>query len=147
MKGAKAEDKKSSKRKAATSLTEKQMKRKVGKEKRLKKDPNKPKRPPSPFFVFLTDFRKQYMKDHPNTKAVSEVGKAAGAKWKTMSTADKAPYVSKAEKLKSDYEKQMLAYNKKKDDGDAEGPASAEEESEKSKSEVNDDDEGSEEED
>eukprot|EP00252_Welwitschia_mirabilis_P014207 TRINITY_DN3127_c0_g1_i1.p1 TRINITY_DN3127_c0_g1~~TRINITY_DN3127_c0_g1_i1.p1 ORF type:complete len:144 (-),score=42.65 TRINITY_DN3127_c0_g1_i1:279-710(-) len=143
MKAAKAETK-VTKRKGV-ALTEKQMKRKANKEKKLKKDPNKPKRPPSPFFVFLNEFRVQYMKDHPNTKAVSVVGKAAGEKWKSMSEADKVPYVAKAEKLKGEYEKKMTAYNNK-DAGDVGGPASAEE-SEKSKSEVNDEDEQSEDED
>ncbi|KAJ1411494.1 High mobility group box domain [Sesbania bispinosa] len=101
------------------------------------KDPNKPKRPASAFFVFMEEFRKQFNKEHPNNKAVSAVGKAAGAKWKSMSDAEKAPYVAKAEKRKVEYEKNMRAYNNKQ----AEGPTAADEESEKS-SEVNDEDEG-----
>ncbi|KAE9603495.1 hypothetical protein Lal_00001822 [Lupinus albus] len=107
------------------------------------KDPNKPKRPPSAFFVFMEEFRKQFNKENPNNKAVSAVGKAAGAKWKTLSEADKAPYVAKAEKRKQDYEKSMRAYNKKQE----EGPTAAEEESEKSLSEVEDDDEDDDDED
>ncbi|QCE16767.1 high mobility group protein B3 [Vigna unguiculata] len=86
------------------------------------KDPNKPKRPPSAFFVFMEEFRKQFNKEHPDNKAVS---------------AEKAPYVAKSEKRKVEYEKSMRAYNKKQ----AEGPTGGdEEESEKSVSEVNDDD-------
>ncbi|KAL5556345.1 hypothetical protein UlMin_038581 [Ulmus minor] len=85
------------------------------------------------------EFRKQFSKDNPNNKVVSVVGKAAGEKWKSMSDADKAPYVAKAVKRKADYEKDMKAYNKKQ----AEGAAADEEGSdEKSMSEVNDDDEG-----
>ncbi|KAH7523396.1 HMG1/2-like protein [Ziziphus jujuba] len=104
------------------------------------KDPNKPKRPASAFFVFMEEFRKQFNKENPENKAVSAVGKAAGAKWKSMSDAEKAPYVAKAEKRKVEYEKNMKAYNKRQ----AEGPNAAEEEegSEKSMSEVNDEDEG-----
>ncbi|KAJ1411493.1 High mobility group box domain [Sesbania bispinosa] len=102
------------------------------------KDPNKPKRPASAFFVFMEEFRKQFNKDHPNNKAVSAVGKAAGAKWKSMSDAEKAPYVAKSEKRKVEYEKNMRAYNSRQ----AEGPTAADEESEKSMSEVNDEDEG-----
>ena len=110
--------------------------------KKAVKDPNKPKRPPSAFFVFMEEFRKQFNKEHPENKAVSAVGKAAGAKWKTMSEAEKAPYAAKAEKRKAEYEKNMKAYNKKQ----AEGPTAAdEEESDKSMSEVNDEDEGDEE--
>lgn len=102
------------------------------------KDPNKPKRPASAFFVFMEDFRKQYKEKHPNNKSVSVVGKAGGDKWKSLSDAEKAPYVAKAEKRKQDYEKTIQAYNKKLAEGKDE---EEEEESDKSKSEVHDDDE------
>ncbi|KAJ4714052.1 High mobility group B protein 2 [Melia azedarach] len=101
------------------------------------KDPNKPKRPPSPFFVFMEEFRKQFKEAHPNNKSVAAVGKAAGEKWKAMTDDDKAPYVAKAEKRKSDYNKVMQDYNKKLADG---VNATEENESDKSKSEVNDED-------
>jgi len=41
------------------------------------KDPNKPKRPPSAFFVFMEQFRKEYKEKHPKNKSVATVGKAA----------------------------------------------------------------------
>ncbi|KAJ1413327.1 High mobility group box domain [Sesbania bispinosa] len=100
--------------------------------KKAAKDPNKPKRPPSAFFVFMSEFREQFKKEHPNNKSVAVVGKAGGEKWKSLSDAEKAPYVAKAEKKKEEYEKSIQAYNRKKD---------GEEESDKSKSEVNDEDE------
>ncbi|CAA6655143.1 unnamed protein product [Spirodela intermedia] len=129
------DDRKVGKRKAAQK-PDKSAKRRARKEKRAKKDPNKPKRPPSAFFVFLEEFRKQFKQEHPNVKAVSAVGKAGGEKWKSMTGAEKEPYEAKAAKRKSEYEKQMSAYNKKQesvaDDGD--------EESDRSKSEVNDED-------
>ncbi|XVE52510.1 hypothetical protein DITRI_Ditri02bG0127800 [Diplodiscus trichospermus] len=110
-----------------------------------KKDPNKPKRPPTAFFVFLEDFRTIYKREHPKVKAVSAVGKAGGEKWKSMSNAEKAPYEAKAAKRKSEYEKLMAAYNKKLENTDEE---EEEAESETSKSQVNDkDDEESEEDD
>ncbi|KAJ6909777.1 high mobility group B protein 1-like [Populus alba x Populus x berolinensis] len=92
------EDRKIGKRKAALKATESSKKR-ATKEKITKKDPNKPKRPPSSFFV----------------------GKAGGEKWKSMSAAEKAPYEAKAAKKKSDYGKLMTAYSKKQetDDGGA----------------------------
>ncbi|KAH9710621.1 High mobility group B protein 4 [Citrus sinensis] len=93
------------------------------------KDPNKPKRPPSAFFVFMEEFRKQFKEAHPNNKSVATVGKAAGEKWKSMSEDEKAPFVERAEKRKSDYNKNMQDYNKQ-----------LENESDKSKSEVNDED-------
>ncbi|KAB5557784.1 hypothetical protein DKX38_008693 [Salix brachista] len=104
------------------------------------KDPNKPKRPASAFFVFMEEFRELYKKEHPKNKSVAAVGKAGGDKWKSLSEAEKAPFVAKADKRKVEYEKKMKAYNKEQ----AEGPKE-EEESEKSMSEVNDDDEDDEE--
>ena len=110
--------------------------------KKAAKDPNKPKRPPSAFFVFMEEFRQQYKKEHPNNKSVAAVGKAGGEKWKSLSAAEKAPFVEKAEKRKKDYNKTMEAYNKRLAAGN-------DDESDKSKSEVNDEDdeEGSGEED
>ncbi|KAJ4704451.1 High mobility group B protein [Melia azedarach] len=126
-----ADDRRVGKRKAAAGKVDD---RKVKREKKAKKDPNKPKRPPSAFFVFLEEFRKTFKKENPNVTAVSAVGKAAGEKWKSLSPVEKAPYESKAGKLKAEYGKQMNAYNKKQesDDGD--------EVSDRSKSEVNDED-------
>uniref|UniRef100_A0A2P2M692 HMG box domain-containing protein n=1 Tax=Rhizophora mucronata TaxID=61149 RepID=A0A2P2M692_RHIMU len=37
------------------------------------KDPNKPKRPASAFFVFMEEFREQYKKEHPKNKSVAAV--------------------------------------------------------------------------
>ncbi|KAJ6684605.1 HIGH MOBILITY GROUP B PROTEIN 2-LIKE [Salix purpurea] len=87
------------------------------------------------------DFRETYKKEHPKNKSVAAVGKAGGDKWKSLSAAEKAPFVAKADKRKVEYEKKMKAYNKEQ----AEGPKE-EEESEKSVSEVNDEDEDDEEE-
>ncbi|KAG2408872.1 HMG1/2-like protein [Vigna angularis] len=89
--------------------------------KKAAKDPNKPKRPPSAFFVFMSEFREQFKKEHPTNKSVA---------------VEKAPFIARAEKKKEEYEKSILAYNKK-----LEGKNSEEEESDKSKSEVNDEEE------
>ncbi|KAL5752325.1 hypothetical protein ACOSP7_022510 [Xanthoceras sorbifolium] len=105
--------------------------------KKAVKDPNKPKRPPSAFFVFMEDFRQQYKKEHPNNKSVAAVGKAGGEKWKSLSAAEKAPFVEKAEKRKKEYNKTMVAYNKRLAGGNNGGD---DDESDKSKSEVNDED-------
>uniref|UniRef100_A0A1J3CB75 High mobility group B protein 3 n=1 Tax=Noccaea caerulescens TaxID=107243 RepID=A0A1J3CB75_NOCCA len=112
---------------------------KGGKAAAAAKDPNKPKKPASAFFVFMEDFRQTYKKEHPNNKSVAAVGKAGGEKWKSLSVSEKAPYAEKAEKRKVEYEKNMKAYNKKLEEGPKED--------EESGSEVNDeDDEGSDEE-
>ncbi|PWA94342.1 high mobility group [Artemisia annua] len=126
MKGAKGA------KKADTKLTVK----KTAAKGKAAKDPNKPKRPASAFFVFMEGFRKQFKEENPTNNSVAAVGKAGGAKWKAMSDAEKAPFVAKAEQRKKDYDKTLAAYNKKKD-------AATEEEndSDKSKSEVNDNEE------
>ncbi|CAN4083582.1 unnamed protein product [Withania somnifera] len=130
MKGAK------SKGKADAKLGVRKKASESKKAKNAAKDPNKPKRPPSAFFVFMEEFRKSYKEKHPSNKSVAVVGKAGGDKWKQMSEEDKAPYQAKAEKRKAEYQKKMDAYNKKLAAGDAD-----EEESDKSRSEVHDDDE------
>ncbi|XP_027918761.1 HMG1/2-like protein [Vigna unguiculata] len=127
--------------KADTKAADNRLKRKgagAGRKqsKKAAKDPNKPKRPPSAFFVFMSEFREQFKKEHPNNKSVAVVGKAGGDKWKSLSDAEKAPFIARAEKKKEEYEKSISAYNKK-----LEGKHSEEEESDKSKSEVNDEEE------
>ncbi|XP_065872511.1 high mobility group B protein 1-like [Euphorbia lathyris] len=130
------EDSKLGKRKAAVKPN-KSTKKVAKKDEVAKKDPNKPKRPPSAFFVFLEEFRKVYKEEHPNVKAVSAVGKAGGEKWKSMSKAEKVPYETKAAKRKLDYEKLMTAYNKKQETAaEEEDDDVGDGESEKSKSEV-----------
>uniref|UniRef100_A0A0D6QZ65 HMG box domain-containing protein n=1 Tax=Araucaria cunninghamii TaxID=56994 RepID=A0A0D6QZ65_ARACU len=137
----KVEDKKIGKRK--TSAKDEKASKKPEKKGKGAKDPNKPKRPASAFFVFMEEFRKSYKEKNPNVKSVAVIGKAGGEKWKSMSESEKAPYVAKAAKRKTEYEKNMTTYNNKQSSA-----AEAAEESDKSKSEVNDeDDEGSEEED
>ncbi|GJN39407.1 hypothetical protein PR202_gb28522 [Eleusine coracana subsp. coracana] len=125
-----------------------------GRKAKAGKDPNKPKRAPSAFFVFMEEFRKEFKEKNPKNKSVAAVGKAAGDRWKSLTDADKAPYVAKANKLKAEYNKAIAAYNKGESTAATKkAPAKEEEEedeeeSDKSKSEVNDedDDEGSEEE-
>ncbi|EPS70747.1 high mobility group family, partial [Genlisea aurea] len=128
MKGSKS---KADSRKSDSRLA---VKKQTKKEKRAAKDPNKPKRPASAFFIFMEDFRKHYKEKHPNNKSVAAVGKAGGDKWKSMSEEEKAPYAAKAGKRKEEYEHTMEAYNKKLAGGN-------DDESDKSKSsEVNNED-------
>ncbi|MCO5614077.1 hypothetical protein L7F22_068358 [Adiantum nelumboides] len=138
----KAEETNLKKRKSA-SKDDKTKKRQVRKDRKGKKDPNRPKRAPSAFFVFLEEFRKTFSADNPGNKSVAAVGKAGGDKWKSMSTAEKAPYVTKAEKRKAEYEKAIKAYNAKQEQSAEAGG----DDSDKSKSEVNDDEDEEEEDD
>ncbi|KAL3617727.1 HMG1/2-like protein [Castilleja foliolosa] len=110
------------------------VKKQTKKDKLAAKDPNKPKRPASAFFVFMEDFRKQYKEKYPKNKSVAVVGKAGGDKWKSLSEEEKAPYVAKAEKRKEEYERIMKAYNQKL------AAADGDDDSDKSKSEINDED-------
>ncbi|XP_022146671.1 high mobility group B protein 14 isoform X2 [Momordica charantia] len=54
------------------------------KKKNDKFDANKPKKPPTAFFYFLDDFRKEFQEQNPDVKSMRDVGKACGEKWKTM---------------------------------------------------------------
>ncbi|KAJ0254339.1 High mobility group B protein 4 [Hirschfeldia incana] len=116
--------------KSEATSTDQRLKTRGRKKKTATKDPNKPKRPPSAFFVFLDDFRREFKEANPNNKSVAAVGKAAGEKWKSMSDEDKAPYASKAETRKSEYNKSMQQYNMKLANGTSRG------EDDESKSEV-----------
>jgi len=71
------------------------------------KDNNKPKRPLSGFFRFVSKFRK----DHSELK-VTEVTKAAGAEWKLLSKAEKKKYVDAAAKDNVKYQKDLKKYQK-----------------------------------
>ncbi|XP_057870581.1 HMG1/2-like protein isoform X1 [Cryptomeria japonica] len=129
-------NRKAADKKKSLSVKETNSKKKPSRaEAKAKKDPNQPKRPPTAFFVFLEEFRKTFKEENPNVKGVTAVGKACGEKWKEMSEKEKAPYLAKAQRLKSEYEKSMTSYKKKKDEAEE----VAQEESEKSKSEINDD--------
>ncbi|XP_044346383.1 HMG1/2-like protein [Triticum aestivum] len=62
------------------------------KKSKAEKDPNKPKRPPSAFFVFMDTFRKEYKEKHLRSAPSSlraSVGKAGGEKWKSLSDVEK----------------------------------------------------------
>ncbi|KAA3454101.1 high mobility group B protein 1-like [Gossypium australe] len=133
-----AENKVVGKRKAASRADKGDRKRAKNIASSTNKDPNKPKRPATAFFVFMEEFRTSYKQEHPKVKAISAVGKAGGEKWKSMSNAEKAPYKVKATERKSEYEKLMAAYNKKQESSDDEDEA--ESESSKDDEESEDDD-------
>ncbi|MCD7459516.1 hypothetical protein HAX54_041162 [Datura stramonium] len=73
-----------SKGKADNKLGVKKSAAQTKKEKNAAKDPTKPKRPASAFFVFMEDFRKQYKEKHPGNKSVAAVGKAGGEQVETL---------------------------------------------------------------
>jgi hypothetical protein len=85
----------------------------VKKKKKLKKDPNAPKKSMTSFMLFLKDRRPNILKKDPSLK-VPEVTKRAGAEWNNLSVKEKKPYTKKAEELKKEYLKQKEKYDKKK---------------------------------
>ncbi|GLT54322.1 hypothetical protein SLA2020_275290 [Shorea laevis] len=82
------------------------------------KDPNKPKRPPTAFFLFMDDFRKEFKEAHPGNKDVKTVAKEGGEKWKSLSDEEKKVYVDKASELKAEYDKALQSDNAEDEDGD-----------------------------
>jgi len=71
------------------------------------KDNNKPKRPLSGFFRFVSYFRK----NHSEMK-VTEVTKAAGAEWKVLSKTEKKKYVDAAAREQAKYQIDLKKYQK-----------------------------------
>ncbi|MCL7041356.1 hypothetical protein MKW94_007418, partial [Papaver nudicaule] len=71
-------------RKKTVSSEPKPKPKKTKKEQKAK-DPNAPKRPPTAFFAFMEDFRKEFKEANPDNKSVSVVAKEGGQKWKSMS--------------------------------------------------------------
>eukprot|EP00039_Didymoeca_costata_P001017 m.48850 g.48850 ORF g.48850 m.48850 type:complete len:1232 (-) comp10589_c0_seq1:188-3883(-) len=71
------------------------------------KDPNRPKKWKSPFFVFLQERREEFT---AKAEKVTDVAKLAGEAWKTLSEEQREPYNKAAEKDKARYEKQMKTY-------------------------------------
>ncbi|CAI0421801.1 unnamed protein product [Linum tenue] len=55
--------------------------RAAGRSKKAVKDPNKPKRPPSAFFVFMEEFRKVFKEKNPNNKSVAAVSFINAVLW------------------------------------------------------------------
>ncbi|XP_029943414.1 high mobility group protein B2-like [Salarias fasciatus] len=89
---------------------------KGAKKAKKKKDPNAPKRPPSAFFVFCSEFRPKVKEEYPGI-SIGDIAKKLGEKWSTLSAKDKGPYEAKAGKLKEKYEKDMAAYKSKSGSG------------------------------
>ncbi|KAM9320963.1 high mobility group protein B1 [Gastrophryne carolinensis] len=108
-----------------------------GESKKKFKDPNAPKRPPSAFFLFSSEFRPKIKAEHPGA-SIGDVAKKLGEMWNNTSQEDKVPYEKKADKLKEKYKKDVAAYRCK---GKPEPAKKASAKPEKSKKDDDDDDE------
>ncbi|EHH58507.1 hypothetical protein EGM_08375 [Macaca fascicularis] len=78
-----------------------------GETKKKFKDPNAPKRPPSAFFLFCSEYRPKIKGEHPGL-SIGDVAKKLGEMWNNTAADDKQPYEKKAAKLKEKYEKFYL---------------------------------------
>ncbi|XP_017392952.1 high mobility group protein B1 [Cebus imitator] len=83
-----------------------------GETKKKFKDPNAPKRPPSAFFLFCSEYRPKIKGEHPGL-SIGDVAKKLGEMWNNTAADDKQPYEKKAAKLKEKYEKDIAAYRAK----------------------------------
>ncbi|XP_076956794.1 high mobility group B protein 7-like [Bidens hawaiensis] len=77
------------------------------KKSKKERDPSKPKKPPTAFFLFMEDFRKSFKEANPDNKKVAVVAKEGGEKWKSMSEEEKKVYTERAAKLKEEYQKAL----------------------------------------
>ena len=76
------------------------------------KDPNAPKRPPSAFFLFCSEYHPKTKGEHPGL-SIGDVAKKLGEMWNNTAVDDKQPNEKKAAKLKEKYEKDIAAYRAK----------------------------------
>ncbi|XP_058731287.1 high mobility group B protein 14 [Vicia villosa] len=83
-------------------------------------DAKKPKKPPTAFFYFMEDFRKEFQEQNPDVKSMRDVGKACGDKWKTMTYEEKVQYYDIATEKRAEFDRAMTEYNKKMENGDYE---------------------------
>uniref|UniRef100_A0A2K6MP44 HMG box domain-containing protein n=1 Tax=Rhinopithecus bieti TaxID=61621 RepID=A0A2K6MP44_RHIBE len=77
-----------------------------------KKDPNAPKRPPSGFFLFCSEFCPDIKSTNPSI-SIGDVAKKLGEMWKNLNDA----------KLKEKYEKDVAVYKSKGKSDGTKGPA------------------------
>eukprot|EP00494_Astrolonche_serrata_P027137 UN27400 len=74
-------------------------------------DPNKPKLPPTSYFLFANDNRDAMVKKNADA-SMAEIGKMLGAAWKKASATTKSKYQKRHEKLKEKYEADVEKYQK-----------------------------------
>lgn len=71
------------------------------------RDPNRPKRPPSAYFLFLAEFRKSYAGKSDPAK---EITKKAGEAWNALTDVEKTPYYRDAQVIRNKWEQDLEVY-------------------------------------
>ncbi|GMH33865.1 hypothetical protein BSKO_01699 [Bryopsis sp. KO-2023] len=84
--------------------------------KRARKPPDSPRRPKSAYMFFLAEFRERWKIEHPESRKVSDVAKAAGERWRAMSEEDKRPFEDLSTESKALYAREMEVYRSTKKD-------------------------------
>uniref|UniRef100_A0A2K5DMF4 High mobility group protein B3 n=1 Tax=Aotus nancymaae TaxID=37293 RepID=A0A2K5DMF4_AOTNA len=77
-----------------------------------KKDPNAPKRPPSGFFLFCSEFRPEIKSTNPGI-SIGDVAKKLDEMWNNLNDSEKQPYITK----------DVAEYKSKRKFDGAKGPA------------------------
>ncbi|KAF5752753.1 HMG-box DNA-binding family protein isoform 1 [Tripterygium wilfordii] len=96
-------------------------KRKTTQKKKIDKfEAKKPKKPPTAFFYFLEDFRKEFQEQNPGVKSMRDIGKACGEKWKTMTYEEKVQYYHIATEKRAEFDRTMADYVKRQENGEYE---------------------------
>ncbi|XP_057312504.1 uncharacterized protein LOC130654018 isoform X1 [Hydractinia symbiolongicarpus] len=90
------------------------LKEKEALDKKMGKDPNKPKRPQTAYFCFLAEFRKEIA--GKTLKDGEKIPQLAGERWRDMKAENKKKYEEIVEKDKERYEKEMEEYRKNNPD-------------------------------
>ncbi|XP_047939419.1 high mobility group B protein 14-like isoform X2 [Salvia hispanica] len=98
--------------------TKKAARKKTARKKVSKIDAMKPKKPPTAFFYFMEDFRKEYQDANPDVKSMRDIGKACGEKWKTMTYEEKVKYYDIATEKRAEFDIAMTNFTKKKESGE-----------------------------
>ncbi|ELW70228.1 High mobility group protein B1 [Tupaia chinensis] len=117
-----------------------------GETKKKFKDPSAPKRPPSAFFLFCSEYRPEIKGERPG-RFIGDVAKRLGEMWNNTAADGKQPYEKNAAKLKGKYEKDIAAYRAKgKPDAAKKGVGEAEKSKKKEEKEDGEDEEDEDEE-
>ncbi|CAA0823710.1 High mobility group B protein 14 [Striga hermonthica] len=90
----------------------------AAKKRAAKIDSIKPKKPPTAFFYFLEDFRKDFKEENPDIKSMRDIGKACGEKWKTMTYEEKVQYYDIATEKRAEFDLAMADFIKRKECGE-----------------------------
>ncbi|OMO66579.1 hypothetical protein CCACVL1_21073 [Corchorus capsularis] len=81
-------------------------------------DAKMPKKPPTAFFFFLQDYRKEFQEQNPDIKSMRDIGKACGEKWKIMTYEEKVKYYDIATERRAEFDKAMAEYIRRKESGE-----------------------------